>query len=87
MPPMPWLSKSVPSTPRVTATGNHVSWAPVSGASKYAVQARYGKTWRCISIVSGGATSATVPNGADAIAVTAVDRFSSASSPGVVGKR
>jgi uncharacterized lipoprotein YddW (UPF0748 family) len=87
VPPMPWLSKNAPGTPRVSATGTSVSWTRVAGASKYAVQARYGKTWRCIRVVSGGATRATVPAGAEAIAVTAVDRFGTASAPGVVSKR
>lgn len=87
VPPMPWLSKTVPASPRVNANGASVSWSRVSGASKYAVQARYGKTWRCVRVVSGGSTQTSVPSGAQAIAVTAVDRFGTASAPGVVTAR
>lgn len=90
-PPMPWLSSAKPSAPRAqaSASGNGVAvtWSRVSGAGKYAVQARYGKTWRCMNIVSGGATSVTVPAGADAIAVTAVDRFGTASAPAVLTRK
>ncbi|MBK1832555.1 family 10 glycosylhydrolase [Roseibacillus ishigakijimensis] len=91
VPPMPWLSTKAPGTPRAqaSASGNgvQVSWSPVSGASKYAVQARYGKTWRCTHVVSAGATSVTVPAGAQAVAVTAADRFGSASAPAVLSAR
>lgn len=87
VPPMPWLSQKSPATPRVTASGTSVSWSRVPGASKYAVQARYGQTWRCLRVLSGGATQLTVPAGAQAIAVTAVDRFGTASAPGVVSAR
>lgn len=91
VPPMPWLSTKAPSSPRVSATGTgsgvQVNWTRVNGGAKYAVQARYGKVWRCVKIVSGGSTSLTVPAGAQAVAVTAVDRFGTASSPGVVSAR
>lgn len=91
VPPMPWLSKSAPAAPKASAAaaggGVVVRWARVNGASKYAVQARYGKTWRCTHVLSSGATSATVPAGADAIAVTAVDRFGTGSAPSVVTRR
>ena len=91
VPPMPWLSQTAPATPRVSANGGgsgiSVSWARVKGASKYAVQARYGKNWRCTHIVPGGSSQVTVPAGAEAIAVTAVDRFGTGSAPGVVNRR
>ena len=88
VPPMPWLSTKKPTAPRARAQGNggaiSVSWGTTNGASKYAVQARYGKTWRCTHVVSGGATRVSVPAGAEAIAVTAVDRFGTASAPSVL---
>ena len=91
VPPMPWSSTTVPTSPRASATassnGVTVSWNRVSGASKYAVQARYGKTWRCTHVLSSGASSATVPANADAIAVTAVDRFGTASAPAVLSRQ
>lgn len=87
VPPMPWLSKAVPASPRVSASGTTVSWSQVAGAKKYAIQARYGKTWSCLRVVSGTTSNVSIPSGADAIAVTAVDRFGTASAPGVVGAR
>jgi uncharacterized lipoprotein YddW (UPF0748 family) len=91
VPPMPWLSREAPATPKTrAASGNggvSVSWSRVGSATKYAVQARYGKTWRCTHVVSGGTTSVTVPAGAEAVAVTAVNRFSSASKPAVLSRR
>ncbi len=86
VPPMPWLSTRAPGTPRVSANGASVSWAPVSGASKYAVQARYGSTWRCIRIMPGNTRNTTVPAGAQAIAISAVDRFGTTGRPGVVSR-
>lgn len=87
VPPMPWLSTKELTSPQVSASGTTVSWSRVSGVSKYAVQARYGKTWRCLRVVSGNTTSVSIPAGAGAIAVTAVDRFGTASAPGVVATR
>lgn len=91
VPPMPWLSKKVPATPRASARasggGIQVSWNRVGGAAKYAIQARYGKTWRCVRIVSGGTSSTSVPTGAQAIAVTSVDRFGTGSAPSVLSLR
>ncbi len=88
VPPMPWLSQKTPPSPRAKA-GNEggnirVSWSRVSEASKYAIQARYGKVWRCERIVSSGATSTTIAPNADAIAVTSVDRFGNTSAPSVL---
>ncbi|MDQ8190804.1 glycoside hydrolase family 10 protein [Roseibacillus persicicus] len=91
VPPMPWLSTKAPPSPRVSATetssGVQVQWNRVSGGAKYAVQARYGKTWRCIKVLSGGSSGVTVPAGAQAVAVTAVDRFGTASAPSVLSAR
>ncbi|MDP0491550.1 MAG: family 10 glycosylhydrolase [Verrucomicrobiota bacterium JB023] len=86
VPPMPWLSKKPLPSPRVTASGTSVSWSKVSGASKYAVQARYGKTWRCTHVVSAGTTSVSLPPGAQAVAVTVVDRFGTGSAPTVLAR-
>ena len=87
VPPMPWLSTKAPETPRANASGTNVSWSRASGVSKYAVQARYGNTWRCLRVLSGNATSTTIPAGAKAVAVTAVDRFGTASAPAVLTAR
>ncbi|MDP3849968.1 MAG: family 10 glycosylhydrolase [Luteolibacter sp.] len=90
IPPMPWLSKSVPVTPGVSASvsgGNTVvRWEQDGKTAKIAVQARNGGSWRTLKIASAGAGQMSIPR-ADAIAVTAIDRFGSASPPKVLGIR
>lgn len=91
VPPMPWLSKAVPGTPSLAAERNGegvgVRWSKVSGAAKYAVQARYGRTWRLVKVVPAGNGSLTLSGAPDAIAVSAVDRYGNTSRAAVVGRR
>ncbi|MEZ7921040.1 MAG: family 10 glycosylhydrolase [Akkermansiaceae bacterium] len=88
VPPMPWVSKVVPSAPavRVAAGGGGVtvSWSRVRGCAKYAVQARYGKRW-VLSAVSYG-SSVKLGGTPDAVAVSSVDRYGITSVPAVLGK-
>lgn len=90
IPPMPWLSKSAPAAPGVSASvsgGNTVvRWQPDGKTAKVAVQARNGGTWRTMKIASVSAGQASFPR-ADAIAVTALDRFGNASPPKVLALR
>ncbi len=90
VPPMPWLNTKGPSSPGVSASvqgGNTVlRWVPDGNTAKIAVQARNGGTWRTLKIGSAGAGGATIPR-ADAIAVTALDRFGNASAPKVLGQQ
>lgn len=90
VPPMPWVSKSAPKAPGVsavlTANGTAISWIPDGATAKIAVQARSGGTWRTIQIAPAGRKSLTIPK-ADAIAVTALDRYGNASPPKVLGLR
>ena len=85
---MPWLSNAPPKAPSVKAgkgrAGVAVSWSPVAGCSKYAVQARYGKQWFFVYATSG--KSATLRGAPDAIAVSAVDRYGNTSAPAVVSR-
>lgn len=91
VPPMPWLDRKPPGSPVVRALGGgrgvQVSWGRVSGAKRYAVQARYGRTWKCTHVVSAGASGVTIPAGAEAVAVTAVNRFGTSGQPGVVSRK
>ena len=90
IPPMPWLSTRAPAAPAVSATlqgtGTVVRWAPDGSAAKIAVQARVGSSWRTLRIVPAAATTVTLPR-AEAIAVTALDRFGNASPAKVLGLR
>lgn len=91
VPPMPWVSRTSPATPGVRANGEGkgttVRWNRVSGAAKYAVQARYGKNWMLATVAHGGQSGTTLKGTPDAIAVSAVDRYGSTSSPAVLGRK
>jgi uncharacterized lipoprotein YddW (UPF0748 family) len=90
VPPMPWISKNAPGSPGVSAfvqgENTVLRWQPDGGTAKIAVQARSGGAWRTMKIASVGAGQATIPR-ADAIAVTALDRFGNASPPKVLALR
>lgn len=90
VPPMPWISKKPPGTPKLKAQGNGksvtASWAPVKGASKYAIQTRYGKAWYTVQIVPASRTSTTLSGSPAAIAVSSVDRYGTTSPPSVLAK-
>ena len=90
IPPMPWLSSKAPSSPGVRASaqgGNTVvRWEPDGNTAKIAIQARSGGTWKTARITSASNGQSSIPK-ADAIAVTALDRFGNASPPKVLGIR
>lgn len=88
VPPMPWLNNKAPAAPGVSATlqgkGTFVRWVPERSTSRIAIQAKIGGNWRTVQIVPSGSQGVTLPK-ADAIAVTALDRFGNASPPKVLG--
>jgi uncharacterized lipoprotein YddW (UPF0748 family) len=88
IPPMTWLSSKAPAAPGVSASvqgaNTVVRWQPDGNTAKVAVQARNGGTWRTAKIAHVRAGQASIPR-ADAIAVTALDRFGNASAPKVLG--
>lgn len=90
VPPMPWLSKSVPAQTQATATldGNltKLRWNPSQGVSKVAIQARHGNTWRTAAIVPASAGSVSLPR-ADTFAVTSFDRYGNSSAPRILTNR
>ncbi len=90
VPPMPWVSGKSPTSPGVSALlkGNAttVTWHPAGSTAKIAVQGKINGTWQTVKIVPSGAKSLTIPR-ADAVAVTALDRFGNASAPKVLGLR
>lgn len=90
VPPMPWISKSAPNVPGagaiVQGDKTSVRWETGGTTAKVVVQARYGKTWRTAAIVPARAKSISIPR-ADAIAVSALDRFGNSSAPKVLGIR
>jgi hypothetical protein len=85
MSPMPWVNNRAPASPGVGASvnGNEtvIRWQPDKTTAK--VKARNGGTWRTMKIASVGAGQTSIPR-ADAIAVTALDRFGNASPPKVL---
>jgi uncharacterized lipoprotein YddW (UPF0748 family) len=88
IPPMPWLSTKAPAPPGVSALvqgGNTVvRWQPDGNTAKIAIQTRNSGTWKTARITSARNGQASLPR-ADAIAVTAIDRFGNASPPKVLG--
>ena len=88
VPPMPWISKAKPMRPelRAKAARNQADaqWGAVSGAAKYAVQARYGNNWFTVKVLPGSQTRLTLSGTPNAIAVSAVDRYGTTSEPSVV---
>jgi uncharacterized lipoprotein YddW (UPF0748 family) len=90
IPPMPWMSKAVPTPPKGGASeqGNrtNIHWIPSGAPAKIAVQARFGKQWQTIAIVPSSRKTINIPK-ADAIAITSLDRFGNASPPLVLQPR
>jgi uncharacterized lipoprotein YddW (UPF0748 family) len=91
VPPMPWLSSRAPAVPGVSALtqggGTFVRWVlSDDNASKVAIQARYGGSWRTVKICPASGKGVTIP-AAEAVAVSTIDRFGSASAPKVLGRQ
>jgi uncharacterized lipoprotein YddW (UPF0748 family) len=90
IPPMTWVSNKSPAAPEISAKiqGDQTSihFTPDKNSSKIAIQAKMGGSWRTVKIVPASAQNITIPQ-ADAVAVTAFDRFGNASTPKVLGKR
>ena len=79
-----------PAAPGVSAAlqgnGTFVRWVPNAQTAKIAVQAKLGGTWRTVQIIPGRSQGVTIPR-AEAVAVTALDRYGNASAPKVLGLR
>lgn len=90
IPPMPWVNSKAPASPGVSATieggSTIIRCSPAGNTAKLAVQAKIGGTWRTVRIGPASSGAITFPR-ADAIAVTALDRFGNASAPKILGIR
>ncbi len=90
VPPMPWINGQAPAAPGVSAAleGGQtvVRWVPSQGMARAAVQARVNGQWRTFQIAHASSRGVTIPR-AEAIAVTALDRYGNASAPKVLGLR
>lgn len=90
IPPMPWVSSKSPAAPGVSASAQGdsttIRCTPDGSTAKLAVQAKIGGTWKTVKIVPASAQNVSIPR-ADAVAVTALDRFGNASTPKVLGLR
>jgi uncharacterized lipoprotein YddW (UPF0748 family) len=95
VPPMPWLSKSAPSNPTVSATGGggkvKIRWKAGDGNTvKYAVMGRFGSKWHMLKVVPGRSSGVDIPNGSrgmpEVISVSAADRFGNISPPVVLAR-
>jgi uncharacterized lipoprotein YddW (UPF0748 family) len=90
IPPMTWVSSKPPAAPgvsgQVKGSGTYVHWKADRSTSMIAVQGKYGGTWRTVVIGPANRDGVTIPR-ADAIAVTALDRYGNASPPKILGVR
>jgi uncharacterized lipoprotein YddW (UPF0748 family) len=90
VPPMPWVSKRAPAAPGVGASASGstttVRWEADATTARIAIQARNGGSWRTVKIGPVGARQVNIAR-ADAIAVTAIDRFGNTSPPKVLALR
>ena len=86
IPPMPWLSQSIPATPQAKVSHKQnqttVQWE-AGDFSKIAIQSKSGNLWKTNAIVPADAQSITIQT-ADLIAITALDRYGNASLPYVI---
>ena len=58
----------------------------VPGAARYAIQAKSDRGWYLARVVSAGAREVSLTGSFKAVAVTAIDRYGTASSPAVVAR-
>jgi len=90
VPPMPWVNNSNPDAPGVSAAvegeSTVVRCVPNGNTAKLAIQAKIGGTWKTVQIAPASSRNLKIPR-ADAVAVTALDRFGNASPPKVLGLR
>lgn len=88
VPPMHWLSRDKPETPRVSAkhASNQtlIEWKTVGKDDRLAVQARYKGQWYLLRISGAGSQRISIPQ-AEAIAITAIDRYGNTSDPMTLG--
>ncbi len=91
VPPMPWLSREIPPQPAISARAQgdnvRVSWNLVREGRKYAIQVKTDGRWRTLEVLGGGANGINLPFQPEAIAVSSVDAFGTASSAAVVQLR
>ena len=64
-----------------------VQWSKVPSATKYVVQARYGRSWNTYAVTHGSGLSVNLSGSPDAVAVCGVDRYGVASEANVLGRR
>ncbi|MDX1679179.1 MAG: family 10 glycosylhydrolase [Akkermansiaceae bacterium] len=89
VPPMPWQSRKNPDSPTVKASqgGQHtfIEWKTADKSDRVAIQARYKGRWYLMRVAAAAGSEIRIPR-AEAIALSAVDRYGNTSSPTVLGK-
>lgn len=90
VPPMTWLSRDAPEPPRVEARHEdrqtRIEWTTAERGHRVAIQARYKGRWHLLRTVAAGVRQIDIPR-AEAIALTAFDRYGNISAPRVLGSR
>ena len=90
VPPMPWINRTAPSTPRCSGSvsgGNTIiKWQKTDEkTAKIAIQARQAGVWRTVRILGVGNGGTTIAL-ADAFAISSVDRYGNTSAPNILSK-
>ncbi|MDB6123432.1 MAG: hypothetical protein JWQ71_2425 [Pedosphaera sp.] len=88
IPASPWLANKAPGKPKLTvAKEGKVTWQGSASdkISVWVLQTKSGDKWQT-TVLPGATSSHTVPDSLDAVALTAVNRFGSASQPMVLQK-
>jgi uncharacterized lipoprotein YddW (UPF0748 family) len=83
-PHLSWLQAPTPKPPSLRREGTGrpaVAWNADPDARFHAVQARIRGRWRTVEIVGGNRNDCALPEGADAVTVTAIGRTGAASAP------
>lgn len=83
VPPMPWLSRKEPDAPQVSARhagkNTRLQWTTAERSHRVAVQAKYKGRWYLLRTVAAGVREIDIPR-AEAIAITAFDRYGNTSA-------
>ena len=89
VPPMTWLSRGKPEAPQVNAKQfrkeTQIQWNTGKQSNKVAIQAKYKGRWYLLRLNSAGSKAISIPR-AQAIAITAIDRYGNISDPTVLSE-
>lgn len=81
VPPMRWLEKKAPETPKLSISSNQATWSVGNNAHTVAIQVKQDGQWIPYKVLPAYKKSTTLPEGIQNVAVRAVNRFGNTSAP------